>query len=285
LSAKREFLIKLVSGTVFEVLWPERMARARRRRHSLRGIAVGAVAGALGRQYAAGTGTGSMSSMRDAAHAVELGDRLRVDLERRLAPQGWTLVPSEGFVPIMSFVRAIDDDFSATAEILTMGRPRHLPVRIHQLLLGVSYEPLRRLLVVLDDDLGSSALSEPIDSIVEREPNWRIELAQPSDVDRAADGLAGLILSHGLAYAERYATIDRLLGAHRDDDSNEFGVMVPLLLASAGRIGEARQALAVYRPHDEQDVGPGEKALAQRLGEWLDSAANPPTASPPVDNA
>jgi hypothetical protein len=284
LSAKREFLIKLVSGTVFEVLWPERMARARRRRHSLRGIAVGAVAGALGRQLAARRRAGSMSSMRREAAAAGLVDRLRLDLEQRLAPQGWTLVPAEDFVPIMSFVAAIDDDFSATAEILAMGRPRRLPVRIHQLLLGVSYEPLRRLLIVLDDDLGSSILHEPIDSIAEREPNWRIELAKPSDVDRAADELAGLILSHGLAYAERYASIDGLLDAHRDN-SNEFGVMVPLLLASAGRIGEARRALADYRPHDERDVGPGEQALARRLGEWLDSAADSPLASPPVDDA
>jgi hypothetical protein len=60
-------------------------------------------------------------------------------------------------------------------------------------------------------------------------------------------------------------------------------VMVPLLLASIGRADAARQALAGHRPHDEEDVGPGEKVLARRLAGWLDSGADPPTAQPSPD--
>jgi hypothetical protein len=219
-----------------------------------------------------------MSPTRGGTDGTELVDLLRANLSQRLAPAGWRLVTDADSVRVMAFMRALDDDFSATAEILAMGRPDRLPVRIHQLLLGVSYEPLARLLSALDDDLGIAALSEPIDRIVDREPNWRIELAKPSDVDGAADALAALILADGLAYAERYATFEHLLAAHRGEEADEFGVMVPLLLASIGRADAARQALTVYRPNNEQDVGPGEKVLARRLAEWLDSGTDPPAA-------
>jgi hypothetical protein len=47
MSAQREFLIKFVSGTIFGVLWPERMARDRRRRQSLKGVATTALTHAL----------------------------------------------------------------------------------------------------------------------------------------------------------------------------------------------------------------------------------------------
>jgi hypothetical protein len=46
-SQQREFLIKFVSGTIFGVLWPERMAHDRRRRQSPKGIAATALIDAL----------------------------------------------------------------------------------------------------------------------------------------------------------------------------------------------------------------------------------------------
>jgi len=52
-SSQREFLIKFVSGTIFGVLWPERMARDRRRMQSPKGIATTALIHALAPYYVA----------------------------------------------------------------------------------------------------------------------------------------------------------------------------------------------------------------------------------------
>ena len=83
-----------------------------------------------------------------------------------------------------------------------------------------------------------------------------------------------LVGRYGVAFAEQYADFDTPLAAHRADDPEEFGVMVPLLLASAGRVDEARDALARYRPHDYEDVGLFEVTLVGKLTAWLDGGAD-----------
>jgi hypothetical protein len=53
MSPQREFLIKFVSATIFETLWPDRMTRDRVRRQSLKGIATTTMIRGLGSYYGA----------------------------------------------------------------------------------------------------------------------------------------------------------------------------------------------------------------------------------------
>jgi hypothetical protein len=193
---------------------------------------------------------------------------LRVELARRLEPDGRRVVESEA--PALAvFTKSLSPEFAATAELVLVGRvPDRAPVRINQLLIGVCYEPLRRLWAALGQN-SLAALEERIDELAQRPPNWRVNVASTDDVANAVDELGSLILTHAGAFAEPYATIDRLLAEHRDD-TGEFGVMVPLLLAAAGRIDEARVAMPSYRPHDYEDVGPHEAALVHKFEAWLE---------------
>jgi hypothetical protein len=101
-----------------------------------------------------------------------------------------------------------------------------------------------------------------------------------------ADQLAGLALEEAVAFAQRYMSVDALLDAHRDDDESEgVNMVVPALLATAGRFDEARGALARYRP--EMDL-PQERRRQRRfvyqLTRWIDSGGEQsllPSEPPP----
>jgi hypothetical protein len=198
--------------------------------------------------------------------APKLRQLLRKQLEQRLAQDGWSVVKSDPAV-LVTFARPFDDAFGAIAEVLAVSRvPDRPPVQITNLVVGVSYEPLLRLYAELGEDWGRSALDDPI--TVGEPPRWRISINTPRDAEAAAEELASLVREHDVAFAGRYATFDALLAEHRGEESNEFGVMVPLLLAAAGRVGEARDALAQHTPHDPEHV-PDEATLVRKLDAWL----------------
>jgi hypothetical protein len=220
--------------------------------------------------------------------AVELREQLRGQLAARLAPAGWHPVDDEGdySMTLAGFVRPLSEEFAATAEYSrAMSTPDHPPVRITQPRFGVSYEPLRRLWPLLDDHIRLAALNESVEEMPERARMCGMEVHTQAEVVSIADQLTGLALEEAVTFAERYTSVDALLDAHRDDESEGVNMVVPALLAAAGRFDEARGALARYRP--EMDL-PEERRRARRfvyqLTRWIDSGGDQsllPSEPPP----
>ena len=117
---------------------------------------------------------------------------------------------------LVTFARPFDDVFAATAEVLAVLRQSDRPpVKITNLVVGVSYEPLWRLYAELGEDFGRTALDDPI--TVGGPPDWRLSINTPHEVEAAAEQLASLVSEHGVAFAARYATFDELLAEHRGE--------------------------------------------------------------------
>ena len=120
--------------------------------------------------------------------AARLRDLLREDLARRLAGDGSTVVAGAP-VALATLMRSLEDGFAATAEVLGMSRmPDRPPVSVTSLVVGVSYEPLRRLARSLgEEEFGLTALEEPVGGLEDDAPDWRINVSTEADVGAAAD--------------------------------------------------------------------------------------------------
>jgi hypothetical protein len=214
--------------------------------------------------------------------AAGLRQQLRDELAAQLAPAGWCPVSNNDdySMTLAAFVRPLSDDFAATAEFTrALSTPDRPPVRITQPLLGVAYEPLRRLWPLLGDHMQIAALADLPESACGMEVHTQDEVAP------VAKQLAGLALERAVAFAERYTSVDALLEAHRDDEDEGPNQLVPALLAAAGRFEEARNALAHYRPDvDVPEAKRRERRFVYQLTRWIDSGGDPallPSAPPP----
>jgi hypothetical protein len=220
--------------------------------------------------------------------AARLRGQLRDELAACLAPAGWSPIDGEGddSMVLAGFVRPLSDEFAATAEYTRgLSMPDRPPVRITQPLFGVAYEPLRRLWPLLSDRVRIAALTESVGDMPERARVCRMEVHTQAEVAPVAKQLAGLALEQAVAFAERYTSVDALLEAHRDDESEGVNMVVPALLAASGRFEEARSALARYRRGlDIPEEGRRERRFVYQLTRWIDSGGDPtllPSEPPP----
>lgn len=226
--------------------------------------------------------------MTQRGDAAGLRQQLRDELAARLAPSGWSAIDGEGDYSMMlaGFVRPLSDEFAATVEYTrVLSMPDRPPVRITQPMFGVAYEPLRRLWPLLEDGVRTAALTESVGDMPERARVCRMEVQTQADVAVVAGQLAGLALERAVAFAERYASVDALLEARRYDGSGRVDMVVPALLAAAGRFEEARAALA----RCGREMGPPEEGRRWRrfvyqLTRWIDSGGDTallPSQPPP----
>ncbi|HTW42183.1 MAG TPA: hypothetical protein VMD79_07695 [Solirubrobacteraceae bacterium] len=99
-----------------------------------------------------------------------------------------------------------------------------------------------------------------------------MEVHTQAEVAPVATQLAGLALEQAVAFAERYTSVDALLEAHRDDESEEVKMVVPALLAASGRFEEARNALARHRCEgDLPEQRRRDRRFVYQLTRWIDS--------------
>jgi hypothetical protein len=214
--------------------------------------------------------------------AAGLRQQLRDELATHLAPAGWYPVPAndDHSMALAAFVRPLSDGFAATAEYTrALSTPDRPPVWITQPMLGVAYEPLRRLWPLLGDYVGIAALTDLPESA------YGMEVHAQGDVAPVVKQLARLALERAVAFAERYTSVDALLEAHHEDESEGPNQVVPALLAAAGRFEEARSALARYRPDvDVPEAKRRKRRFVYQLTRWIDSGGNRellPSAPPP----
>jgi len=164
------------------------------------------------------------------------------------------------------------------------GFPDRPPVKVDDVTVGVSYEPLRRLRPLLGDAFQFSLLLDPSCVADDEEEFELIEVAARADVPGAVDRVVEIVLGIGVAFAEEHANLDGLLGELADEDDPEFvDVRVPALLAAAGRFDEAGEALDNANPDGSGWLARNHARTALQLRRWIDSGgdqallpANPP---------
>ena len=234
-------------------------------------------------------------------------------MTERLSAQGWTVMEqqqrSPRFAGVGAFSRPLDDGFSAVA--IFPSQPRELrPIEDGRLdasglivvgRLGVGYEPAETLV--------SACTGSRVPGIVLNAPTISATVCVASELQEAEDQLAGFAADHAVPIAQRYTDVHNLIEALRDHSAvpftgeahswyaslgagpestlspleNEEAELIPALLATAGRYGEARAALAGYTSRDGEDIDSRDyRRFARQLTRWLDADGHLPFPSTPA---
>lgn len=110
----------------------------------------------------------------------------------------------------------------------------------------------------------------------------RVELWELDDIDRAVDELVTPVLDQATDWAEPHGSVKALLTALSTSKDADVHLMdIPVVLAAAGRLDDARQALsdALDTPRDRADEQYA-AGFAARFEAWLASGAQP---APPIE--
>lgn len=205
---------------------------------------------------------------------IELRQLLTSALLSRLGDAGWAQAapPMHRGIVLAEFSRPLAGGFAATAELWANSHPGdEPPVEIGQVRIGVTYLPLRALAPLLGDDAWWPVLSHTAGNSASQQP--RI-IKTEADAVAAAHAIAGLVLAEAVPFAERWTDVDALVQEHRGDDPEGIPgnqLLVPALLAAAGRFDEARTAIGQYHWESKTLTGKDERRFIRQLERWMDS--------------
>ena len=207
----------------------------------------------------------------------ELHELVGQELVGKMTAAGWAVDVAydtePGSVMVGAFRRAVANDFSATAGFYRTSFGKALPPLELTGTVGVSYHRAYRLWPAVSDTERSDATIE-LGDLLDVSDELIVTVTDSKDAVRAAEQLAGLVLEHALAWAQRYASFDALLEqSQADPECFESEIEeVPLLLAAAGRHDDARAALARYETSGREEVATRHyKRFSYQLTRWLDA--------------
>jgi len=220
-----------------------------------------------------------MPSARSAASTRKL---LRRCLTHRLHEHGWELEESEPDVEgiVAEFERTLTGGFVGTAEVgYDLLAYRGGRLRVDDVQVGVSYEPLRALSPLLGDLVGMPVIEYDVvraldeygfsccDDPEAMDTEWELPVDRPEMANGAADQIAALISGRGTQCIERLADVDALVReVARVRGSDDWrGAAV---LAGARRFDEAGQRIPELVTQNRTGV---EARLVRQLARWIDS--------------
>jgi hypothetical protein len=149
---------------------------------------------------------------------------------------------------------------------------------------GVSYEPSYRLWPLLVGRNRSELRLDVGDLVGVTE--YQVELWEIEEVEGAVDRLVTPVLEHGVSWAKPFASVDALIEvlSGRGEDTAELED-IPVVLAAAGRVEEARQAIArALAAHRSVAQEAYSQEFVRKFVDWLDSGAvvpDSPVLPPP----
>jgi hypothetical protein len=228
------------------------------------------------------------------SHAASLQALLRSRLIAVMTDRGWKLdlvaESTMGTALIGAFRQQLDEEFSATASFefdfafefdsrSREGRLAAAPIGVISEF-GVSYDRSYRLWPLATGYPAASDLALDESEVFGHGKTLDVTMPLDKGVDAIADKLeAGA--EKALGVAGRYTSVDTILARFRASDQEMDQVYaVPLLLAAAGRLEEARAAIHQYRSRRISSTHDSEyRAFVTRLSTWMDSGD--PLPDPP----
>jgi hypothetical protein len=214
--------------------------------------------------------------LREYPHVEALHHALIGGLSERMTVAGWQVDPTadlgmgDGVVGLFRY--PLNDEFASTAWFAWLGDLP--PLRVDSVV-GVSYQRSFRVWPYLTNGYPHSELRIGVEDLG-RAAGW-VELWELDDVDRAVDELVTPVLDQAMDWAEPHGSVEALLAALSTSEEADVHLMdVPVVLAAAGRLDDARQALsdALDTPRDRADEQYA-AGFAARFEAWLASGAQP----------
>jgi hypothetical protein len=223
----------------------------------------------------------------EAARVAALHEALREELSRRMTAEGWLPDQAESTSlddgVVGSFRHPVAEDFAATAWFAWLGDYPPLKVCSN---VGLSYErsyPVWPMLVGRSRaELHAEPGSMPATWVEE------VELWELDEVTSAVDRMISPVLEGAVSWAEPLASVDAMVDKlHATDDDLAETEIIPVILASAGRLAEAKEALSgALKSHPAVVGDEFEAEFVQKLTEWLEGGAvlpDPPSAPIPQE--
>jgi hypothetical protein len=219
-------------------------------------------------------------------HVEALHGELLTRLLLRMTAADWTPDPAvdtstaDGVVG--SSRRPLNEDFAVTARFAWFPAGGSLPPIQVDTVVGVSYERSYRVWPML---LGRSHTELRVNIArlgADREPVTVWDLAR---IEEAAGYLVAPVLTDAVAWAEPFASVEALLAAisSSGDDTADLAD-IPVVLAAAGRLDEARQALTSALPAHRSDLRWRHwQDFVAKFTAWLDAGGavpDPPATIP-----
>ena len=196
---------------------------------------------------------------------------------------------ADGFFRLAAFWHALDEQWAATCEVgrASSGIGHLPPVLVTHVMVGVSYEPLRRLSPLLDlyeVDVFHQWVWPETDHEADKKVAEGLPIATGQDIERAAELLAAVIMEHAIPFAEQHADLEGLLARFSQTETDHARVTCAALEASAGRFDEARQTLKRLTASEPSGRGRTIRRAARQLDRWITSGGSPsliPSTPPP----
>jgi hypothetical protein len=218
--------------------------------------------------------------MPDVQRVQALHHALTGRLKAGMTAAGWYPDPT-GIVGIGDgvvghFRHPLNEDFAVTAWFAWLGD--YPPLQLDTVV-GLSYERTYRVWPYFLNGYPHSELRVGVENLGQDAP--LVELWELDDLDWAVEELVGPVLDHAIRWAEPRAGVVELL-AHLlgSDDPDAVLMDTPVVLAGAGALVSARDALADAKRRALADEDVGEQLFMENFSPkfetWLASGA-PPT--------
>jgi hypothetical protein len=157
-------------------------------------------------------------------------------------------------------VRRLPEDFAAIVDVRgALGSGDARVEYVADLVFGLSFEPLRCLSPLLGDQFAMVQVDDAAESLGDDDGEMRLAVGSREEAAAVAAEIAAIIRDYDFTEIERAADLGALLESSTAIREPHFALMVPAILAAAGRFEEARAAL------DDVAVEPERTDLVDRM--------------------
>lgn len=199
----------------------------------------------------------------------ELWSAVVAQLTTVLAAEGWK--PAEPPARLadlaVGFVRPFGDGMVVTSQA-GWSASRKPPLRVQNLTVGVTYEPLRQMWPLLGGYFWLALDEEPIE--IGDDPGM-LTVTEPGQVASTVNHIVWLIAKRSPKMVAKFPTFESLLRSFVKED--DWPLAVAALLAAAHRFEEAQTALSRISWDNNSD--PRDRRAAEQPRRWIHSGGDP----------
>jgi hypothetical protein len=214
----------------------------------------------------------TVRAFADELRDVMLGDGWRVDPTSSGSATGSPAILGAYSQPVAAGYEATVEFMLESLPVVSLGRA---PSGVSAGLsvggeIGIRHLPTQQLLMELGEAADAGSVTRDLEEIYDDNDQALPTIASPSEAALVARQLACTAAGEALTFARGHADIDALLSYIRSDGISTRllvfeATLVPSLLATAGRVSDARAAITHYRSRLAGPEAGGYEQIAGRL--------------------